>query len=205
MTIIQMSRYWAGGWGGWWLPAEYQEVEYIESNGSWGNWQYINPWISIESWVSMWIEADFEWNNTSSRAEADLYSVYTSNWYIQNWFWENPLRFNCNFNWCTNTSYTWTPSTVSQNTRFLYEAEWTPGWSDATWCYLLAQQENNNWVWFLSAKLYSVKLYKNNQLVRDFVPCYRKSDTEIWMYDIVNDTFYTNSWTWTFTKGSDVN
>lgn len=53
-------------------------------------------------------------------------------------------------------------------------------------------------------KLYGCKLYNNWTLVRDFIPCYRKSDSVIWLYDRVNNSFYTNSWTWTFTKWGDI-
>ena len=49
------------------------------------------------------------------------------------------------------------------------------------------------------------KIYENWTLIRDFVPCYRKSDNVIWLYDLVNNQFYTNSWSWTFTKWPDVN
>ena len=61
---------------------------------------------------------------------------------------------------------------------------------------------NDNWTINSqsSYKLYSCKIYDNNTLVRDFVPCYRKSDNVIWMYDLVNNQFYTNSWSWTFAK-----
>ena len=53
-------------------------------------------------------------------------------------------------------------------------------------------------------RLYSCKMYNSNVLQRDFVPCYRKSDWVIGLYDIVNNTFYTNSGSWTFTKGPNV-
>jgi hypothetical protein len=36
------------------------------------------------------------------------------------------------------------------------------------------------------------------------IPCYRKSDNEIGVYDIINEKFYTNIGTGTFTKGADV-
>lgn len=36
------------------------------------------------------------------------------------------------------------------------------------------------------------------------IACYRKSDNEIGLYDIINDVFYTNDGTSTFTKGADV-
>ena len=53
-------------------------------------------------------------------------------------------------------------------------------------------------------KIYSCKLYNGNTLIRDFIPCYRTSDNEIGLYDLVNDVFYTNQGTGTFTKGSNV-
>ena len=56
-----------------------------------------------------------------------------------------------------------------------------------------------------SLRLYNCKLYDGNTIVRDFVPCYRKSDDEIGLYDLVSKEFYTNKGTGTFTKGADVN
>lgn len=53
-------------------------------------------------------------------------------------------------------------------------------------------------------KLYSYKLYEGDELIKDLIPCYRKSDGEIGLYDIVNDVFYTNSGTGEFILGSDV-
>lgn len=47
-------------------------------------------------------------------------------------------------------------------------------------------------------------IYDNGTLVREFVPCYRKSDNVIGMWDKVNKQFYTNGGSGTFTKGGDV-
>lgn len=64
-------------------------------------------------------------------------------------------------------------------------------------------------------KLYSFLLYDDNELVRNFIPCYstttvtdvegivRAKDT-IGLYDIVNNKFYTNKESGTFEKGNDV-
>ena len=55
------------------------------------------------------------------------------------------------------------------------------------------------------AKLHYGKIYDStNTLIREFIPCYRKSDNVIGLYDKVNDVFYTNTGTGTFTKGPDV-
>lgn len=53
-------------------------------------------------------------------------------------------------------------------------------------------------------RMYSCKFYFDGELIRDFVPCYRRSDSEIGLYDLVNNTFYTNAGSGTFTKGADV-
>ena len=50
--------------------------------------------------------------------------------------------------------------------------------------------------------LYKLKLWKNNVLVRDFIPCYRNSDNVAGLYDLVNSTFYTNQGTGNFIVGS---
>ncbi len=47
-------------------------------------------------------------------------------------------------------------------------------------------------------------MYDNGTLVRDFIPCYRKQDGVIGMYDLANDVFYTNAGTGTFLKGANV-
>lgn len=55
--------------------------------------------------------------------------------------------------------------------------------------------------WFYcSAKIFSLKA----DGVVDLIPCYRKSDGEIGMYDVVSNRFLTNSGTGTFTKGQNI-
>ena len=47
------------------------------------------------------------------------------------------------------------------------------------------------------------QISENWILKKNFVPCYRKSDSVIGMYDLMNNQFYTNAWSGTFTKGTD--
>ena len=54
-----------------------------------------------------------------------------------------------------------------------------------------------------NVRVYSLKFFDGNVLVRDFIPCYRISDNEIGLYDTVNGVFYTNQGTGTFYKGPD--
>ena len=53
----------------------------------------------------------------------------------------------------------------------------------------------------LSMQMYSCKLWDNGTLIRDFVPAQRKSDGEIGLYDVLNDTFYEHKGTNPFTSG----
>ena len=53
-------------------------------------------------------------------------------------------------------------------------------------------------------KWYYFKLYKGATPLRFFIPCYRKSDNVVGMYDLVNDQFYTSVGSGQFTAGPDV-
>ena len=59
----------------------------------------------------------------------------------------------------------------------------------------------------LSFRLRNFKIYNHYDDANpsmDLIPCYRKSDDEVGMYDTVSRTFYTNAGTGTFLKGADV-
>lgn len=53
-------------------------------------------------------------------------------------------------------------------------------------------------------KLHYLYVYNGLSLSMRLIPCYRKSDNEPGMYDIVNDVFYTNAGTGSFAVGPDV-
>ena len=55
-----------------------------------------------------------------------------------------------------------------------------------------------------SSKIYSAKLYDNNELVRNMIPARRDSDGVLGMYDSITGTFFTNAGTGTFTAGPAV-
>lgn len=58
-----------------------------------------------------------------------------------------------------------------------------------------------------SARVYSCKIYDDTTLIRDYIPCYRKSDNEVGLYDLANNEFYSNASTDSdsFIMGSIVN
>lgn len=70
--------------------------------------------------------------------------------------------------------------------------------------YLFGNIENINPFELSTTTLYSLKFYDNGNLIRDFIPCYRNSDNEVGLYDIVNNIFYINQGTGTFTYGKEI-
>lgn len=55
-----------------------------------------------------------------------------------------------------------------------------------------------------AGRIYSFAVRRNGYRVVDLVPCYRKSDSVIGLFDLVRQVFYTNAGSGTFVKGQDV-
>ena len=58
---------------------------------------------------------------------------------------------------------------------------------------------------YSSARIYDLKMYQSGELVRDLIPCKRRIDNVIGLYDTINKQFKINEGTGSFTKGSNVN
>ena len=208
------------------IPSEYQEVEYIQSTAAspWSassSWQCINTWFTHTPNTK--VEIDYQYLATTvqqrmfgSETTNSSYSTFTTyiNWGTQ---WARATK-----DWEWNRQSTSVSADTNRHTFVLDKSTYTiytnwsqiHSWSNAytmtkNWQYPLTLfATRNSWyssyIEHASAKLYSCKIRDNNTLVRDFVPCYRKSDNVIWLYDKVNNQFYTNAWSWTFTKWGNV-
>lgn len=60
------------------------------------------------------------------------------------------------------------------------------------------------WTAFSKYKMFDFHVSENGEKKLHLIPCYRKSDGEIGLYDIVNNIFYTNMGSGEFLKGADV-
>ena len=59
---------------------------------------------------------------------------------------------------------------------------------------------------YSSSRIWYLKVFdSSSNLIADFVPCYRRSDNEIGLYDLVANKFFHNSGTGTFSKGGNIN
>lgn len=71
--------------------------------------------------------------------------------------------------------------------------------------YLLGQNYHGNYRGNGLKQITYFKYWDNDDnLLRDMIPCYRKSDNAIGMYDTVSKTFFTNAGTGVFTVGENV-
>lgn len=203
------------------LPSAYQEVEYIQSSGT----QYINTWY--KPWNTTKVEIKFNCSSVSVSWWTNFYWAFnTDTWSARRAY---SLQMQPSTPYVRATVYSNTgqyaiqqssTSTISANTNYTvihgndnWYINWTLQWTFTsiptyTVPYDMFIFSANNW-WSsivpVSMKLYYFKITDSNTLIRDFVPCYRIADWVIGMYDLVNNQFYTNAWTGTFTKWPDVN
>lgn len=196
------------------LPTEYQEVEYIQSSGT----QYIDTGvvatsgfaidikINIDTVTDSWapilsaheLSAPYKRNfiayTSSKKMEIDAGDkitqtsvTLTGDDVIKASNVENNFYLNVN-----GTNYTPTVTTAASNLAY----------SGRT-MHLL--HSNGYDFGYTSGKVYYCKITVDGTLVRSFVPCYRKSDNIVGLYDLVNGVFYTNAGTGNFAKGKNSN
>jgi hypothetical protein len=184
------------------LPSEYQEVEWIWSSGT----QYINTGVKASNTLSTKLVMQPNTSYTSEyavfgdawSANALFFMEYNGRYRLHNWWnywdfasviaWETTIETNSTWIIINGTSYSLTAGSNYSNNNI---------WLFATWDGIQTSRRGR-------FQVYSFQISNNNVLVRDFVPCYRIADTVIWLYDIVNNVFYTNAGGGTFNKWWDV-
>ncbi|MGN1301208.1 MAG: hypothetical protein ACI4U9_01600 [Clostridia bacterium] len=179
------------------LDSAYQQIEYLESNGT----QYIDTGVCP---VSSSLSAVVEFKPCSL-------PLGHEHWAFGQWYGSGGWRCGgstssstANFNLDTSRGFSYA-ITSGSSTR-LYRNIGMSVSCTITSDYpmlLFAQQEGGNagYVEYSQFKIYRCMIWKDRELIRDFIPCYRKSDGEAGMYDIVNNVFYTNNGTGTFITG----
>ena len=188
------------------LPSEYQEVEYIQSDGN----QYIDTGIGgsdlgeyeikmspLSSRATTW-EQYFAGQMYTETTVGKLYEnssnfVYQGYPYARNQYAIiSPLSNNA-FEISVKDG-----GVYSNGTKL---TDYTPReWGTHTFYIFASNSEGLG----ASMKLYYLKMYSNGVKVRDYIPCYRKADSVIGLYDLVSKTFYANQGSGIFTKGPDV-
>lgn len=183
------------------LPSGYRQLEYIESTGT----QYINTNVNNLPSVRLVTEVQYTdlskqsimgWGSSSYREvfrfdcfqngfhllygdDSNTITIITTtpdnNWHI--WDISNgSQKFD-------STEYSIRTMTRSGNTLYLFSlhAQWTSALTNPCFC-----------------RMKYCDIYRNNQLIRRYIPALRISDNKPGLYDFVNNQFYTNAGTGEF-------
>ena len=185
------------------LPSTYQEVEYLQSTGT----QYIDtgyiPKIN-DVYKIKFSQTDIENNQV-------IFGSRTSGTYTDSL---NQVYLNKSNSSASPNSLLFFSGTMSQNLLLtennkIYELELNVnnGSFDNTSnksLYLFSFNNMGSVTANSKSKMYVFKIYNNDILVRNMVPCYRKSDNVKGMYDLIENKFYTNAGTGTFEVGNNI-
>jgi len=191
------------------LPDKYTLVEYIESTGT----QYIDTGVKPNNNTRMVLDFENTTTNTS-----DLYMLFGARNYYNNSAFGVAISSSRAYSYWENNAYTTYGFVLNTKKRMIYDVSAdafiidnlsTKG-NDVTFSTtysiaLLSLNSNTGYDTRCAiGKIYSSQIYDNDVLVRDFVPCYRKSDGVIGLYDLVEGKFYSNLGSGNFIKGNDV-
>lgn len=184
------------------LPDEYQEVEYIQSGGT----QYIdtgiNPKIKPRVVVNMMLlnSADKDyWGNQA--IDGSAYFANFASGILMYYRYGRTSSINTGVSAPFNEFHEWDVSDAiyldkvklyTTNNVYAYNAN------------------QSNIYLFKSARSYGnfrasyFILYDGDEKVREYYPCYRKSDNAIGLFDKVSNTFFPNLGSGVFIKGNDI-
>lgn len=200
------------------LPDVYQQVEYIEASGT----QYIDTGYTASLNTDIEIEFAFTslgesninvfGSRTGAYENDNIEVLYASISGVRQLVADfgNAQNYRTNGVISADTIY---KVICNKNQRTIYDGNRiiaqstranTSAFTGTYNLYLFATNNGVSTALNLDGRFYNCKIRENNTLVRELIPCYRKSDNEIGMYDVVNDVFYTNAGTGTFTKGDNV-
>lgn len=191
------------------LPAEYQEVQYIEGTGT----QYIVTDINLSTVTNPSVDWTLKVEITAinkikilAGADDNLKQIVVMN---------SDLRYD----WCSKSTtkifYTkfklGSVFTIMQKDGFLWldneSHEITTTSTSALKFGLFCKTITNNGVetsTISNMKLYSFEVKQDFTDIAKYVPCYRKADSKPGMYDLVSGEFFTNAGTGEFLVGPDV-
>lgn len=194
------------------LPDGYTELEYIESTGT----QYINTGISAPDGFG----AVFDFSLTSV-STSDEYLIGSE---------ESSSPYNCNFfrfhssKWevGANTVKTYTDSVPIVGERYYLEVSTVKNnvylkinndslitstdsnTRSSKTLYLFARYNGTSVSGCSKTRLFSCKLTVNANLIHNYIPAKRNSDSAIGLYDLVSGTFFENSGTGEFIAGAEI-
>ena len=184
------------------LPTEYQEVEYIESSGT----QYIDTGFVVNKSDSYVLEID---GLFPSQAQA----YQGCNGYMQ-FITSSKYGISGDSSVAVGNRNTVRVEYANQTEKLFVDGAQieSKSWSaydgsDVKLALFRLGDINNGWFTGTIAQgtIYGYKVWKNNILVSECVPCVRNSDNVAGVYDVIREQFITNVGSGVFTVGANSN
>ena len=176
------------------LSLDYQQLEYIQSNGT----QYIdtgvNPKANEHSAVVV-----FKLTQRVNGKEQWAFGQWSDN----GWRCGGATSVAGSFSLDKNHGFNYLSSSyLDENVGMSAQCTITSDYP----MLLFAQQEGGRAGYLENSyfRIYECKIWHNGKIIRDFVPCYRKIDNIAGMFDLVNNVFYTNKGTGEFIRGPEM-
>ena len=196
------------------LPAEYQQVDYLQSSGA----QY------IKTGINSGIPTNFYVKYEATAINSNNYIFGT---------WDSVGRYFVSYNssglqWLGYRDSAYSGGTMALNSVCELTGTLKPGTQNLYKDGVLQSSGTNSGAItaqmeivvfavnygplgkppiqaYTSGKMYRFTLYNNLATILDYIPCYRKSDNKPGMYDLVTNTFFTNAGTGAdFSVGNNV-
>lgn len=190
------------------LPEEYQQVEYIESTGT----QYIDTGYVVQEDDEL--ELDYKITQLSQEGDKMLFGskrdISGGGIWVETYGSVN--KWYVRFGQTTSTSLE-SVSSQYEGTLKIKKNEFIINGTKVlslsfdsmptTSLELFGRTNESEVLMGSYVQIRNFKITRNSEIIRQFIPCYRKSDNVIGMYEIIENKFYTNQGTGTFLKGNN--
>jgi len=222
---ISVNQYISGAWeekpsslyqnGGWvklafLVPNEYQRVEYLESSGS----QYINTGLKASGKYPFTITAQYAsiaWSG--SKDESWLFGDWITGYCYLAGFYQGKFCVAVGADNTTDRYELEADTNIHTFTvkadHYEYDGVTMPGvinWDrvpNRNQNILLCKSPHTEDA-YLTRRIFRCEMFTlDGEKIRDFIPCYRKSDNVAGFWDRVEEKFYTNAGSGTFIVGAD--
>jgi len=188
--------------GGSKLPTEYIAVNYIQSSGT----QYIDTNYKINANTKFHIKCS-QYRTAGGQIfgarENDFwYNLYSRSGKVAFGYNSTRVDFNISTGDYVFEDFTADSTSVVINNE-VHNDITINQFPDYT-LYLFAANTNGTPTEFSKSRIGRVKIYENEVLIRDYVACRRISDSMLGLYDVINNVFYVNQGSSSFSSGGDI-
>ena len=191
--------------GGSSVPSTYTQLEYLESTGT----QWIDTGLTVKQNSRAEFEYQFvgnDWNFVFGQVGAPGTNVcsHCLGYRSDRIWWFTNSDFDFRDNEKHKVVFASDGNAYKDNVVIATRGEYV-AYQDQTML-MFAERNDAEGGYIIhkgKVKIYDLKFYEGDSIVRNFIPARRNSDNVLGMYDTVSGTFFTNDGTGTFVAGPD--